>query len=256
VREEEGRREDSLNDLKVVIADDDAVSRAILRNFVRLFPNYDVVAEAATGKELLQLTFELRPHIVLVDIYMPELDGMEAVKLCRQFLPSVQVIFTTGDDQFAVKAFEISATDYIVKPVERIRLFQALEKARTFIEIVNQPVTSMKPLNKRLEIRMKHSIVWLPMEDILFVEKENRKTIIHTADEQYETTLPLNEVEKRLTHCFFKTHRSYIVNLKKVVKITHVGETYKVHFFSCEKVAYISKLKFHEVQRRMVTIHL
>ncbi|AMX83624.1 LytTR family transcriptional regulator [Geobacillus subterraneus] len=244
-----------MNDLKVLIADDDAVSRAILRNFIRLFPNYDVVAEAATGEELLQLVFEKQPDIVLVDIGMPGLDGIEAVKLCRQSLPDVQVIFTTGYDEFAVKAFELSAADYIVKPIERTRLFQALEKARKFIEIARHPVVSMKS-DKRLEIRSKHSIVWLPLEDVLFVEKENRKTIIHTADEQYETTTPLNDIEKRLTDCFLKTHRSYIINLKKVVKIVQIGETYAAHFFGCEKVAYISKLKFHEVQQKMSTIHL
>ncbi|KJE26888.1 response regulator [Geobacillus kaustophilus] len=241
-----------MNDLKIVIADDDASSRSILRHFIHLFPNYDVVAEATSGEEFLQLVLQEQPDIVLVDINMPGLDGMEAVKICRQLFPALQVIFITGYDEFAVEAFEVSATDYIVKPIERTRLFYALEKARKLIEMAKQcAAVKAKQPSKRLGIRSKNSIVLLPMEDILFVEKESRKTVIHTANERYETTETLNEIERELDNCFFKTHRSYIINLKKIVKITQVGETYLAHFFDSEKVAYISKLKFHEVQRRI-----
>lgn len=240
-----------MEDLKIVIADDDASSRTILRHFIRLFPHYHVVAETASGEELLQLVLQEQPDIVLVDISMPGLDGMEAVKICKQLLPSVQVIFITGYDEFAVEAFEVSATDYIVKPIERTRLFYALEKARKLIDMAKRWATPAKQPSKRLGIRSKNAIVLLPMEDILFVEKESRKTVIHTVNEQYETTETLNEIEKELDDDFFKTHRSYIINLKKVVKITQVGETYLAHFLNSEKVAYISKLKFHEVQRKI-----
>ncbi|MGP3561230.1 LytR/AlgR family response regulator transcription factor [Geobacillus sp. BK01] len=240
-----------MEDLKIVIADDDASSRTILRHFICQFPHYHVVAETASGEELLRLVLQEQPDIVLVDISMPGLDGMEAVKICKQLLPSVQVIFITGYDEFAVEAFEVSATDYIVKPIERTRLFYALEKARKLIDMAKQCAAPAKQPNKRLGIRSKNAIVLLPMEDILFVEKESRKTVIHTVNEQYETTETLNEIEKELDDDFFKTHRSYIINLKKVVKITQVGETYLAHFLNSEKVAYISKLKFHEVQRKI-----
>lgn len=209
--------------LKIVIADDHNSSRTLLRHFVSLLPHYCVVGEAATGEELVQIVLKEKPDIALVDINMPNLDGMEAIKSCKELLPSLQVIFTTGCDEFAVEAFKIAAVDYIVKPIEPTRLFNALEKARKFIQLYDQPE---KRRSKRLDIKLQNSILFLPMEDILFIEKESRKTVIHTKDEKYETNEPLNELETRLDHYFLKTHRSYIVNLKKVIKIEAVGETY------------------------------
>jgi two-component system, LytTR family, response regulator len=130
--------------LKIVVADDDASSRILLHHFIRFLPQYKVVGEAISGEEFVRLVLEEKPDIALVDIKMPDLDGKEAVKICKQSLPALQVIFTTGYDEFAVKAFEIAATDYIVKPIERTRLFHALEKARKLIELSRQDHLSIK----------------------------------------------------------------------------------------------------------------
>ena len=249
------RKNQQMDILKIVVADDDASSRILLHHFIRFLPQYKVVGEAISGEEFVRLVLEEKPDIALVDIKMPDLDGMEAVKICKQSLPALQVIFTTGYDEFAVKAFEIAATDYIVKPIERTRLFHALEKARKLIELSRQDHLSIKTKNKRLGIKSHNSILFLPMEDILFVEKESRKTVIHTANERYETTETLNKIENKLDDYFFKTHRSYIVNLKKIVKIEPAGETYLAHFINSHKVAYISKLKIHEVQKKILHIH-
>jgi two-component system LytT family response regulator len=151
-----------------------------------------------------------------------------------------------------VEAFKIAAVDYIVKPIEPTRLFNALEKARKFIQLYDQPE---KRRSKRLDIKLQNSILFLPMEDILFIEKESRKTVIHTKDEKYETNEPLNELETRLDHYFLKTHRSYIVNLKKVIKIEAVGETYWARFSNSDKVAYISKLKINDVQKKIMRLY-
>jgi two-component system, LytTR family, response regulator len=239
-----------LDTLKIIIADDNASSRNLLRHFIRLLPHYKVVGEATNGEEFVQLVLQERPDIVLVDINMPGLNGMEAVKLCKQQLPALQIIFITGYDEFAVEAFEISATDYIVKPVERVRLLRALEKARKYIQLSTQ--TNISTKEKRLGIKSQNSILFLPMEEILFVEKESRKTVIHTSNQKYETTETLSEIQGKLDDYFFRTHRSYIVNLKKIVKIEPVGETYLAYFVNSDKVAYISKLKINEVQKELL----
>ncbi|MBA2875236.1 LytR/AlgR family response regulator transcription factor [Thermaerobacillus caldiproteolyticus] len=244
-----------MDSLKIIIADDNVSSRTLLCHFIHLLPQYKIVGEAASGEDFVQLVLKEKPDIVLVDINMPDLNGMEAVKLCKQLLPTLQVIFITGYDEFAVEAFEISATDYIVKPIERTRLFNALEKARRLIQLSNQTNLSIKAKNKRLGIKSQNSILFLPMEDILFAEKENRKTVVHTSHERYETTETLNEIENKLDDYFFKTHRSYIVNLEKIVKIEPAGETYLAYFIDSNKFAYISKLKINEVQRKILNIH-
>lgn len=244
-----------MESFKIIIADDNVTSRTLLRHFIHVLPQYKIVAEAVNGEEFVRLVLEEKPDIVLVDINMPGLNGMEAVKICKQAVPALQIIFITGYDEFAVEAFEISATDYIVKPIERVRLFHALEKARKLIELFRQDCSSIRKKDKRLDIKSQGSILFLPLDDILFIEKESRKTVIHTSNERYETTETLSEIESRLDDYFFKTHRSYIVNLKKIVKIEPAGETYLAHFLDSHKIAYISKLKINEVQKKILEIH-
>jgi two-component system LytT family response regulator len=242
--------------LKIVIADDNASSRILLRHYINLLPDYEIIGEAADGEEFVQVVLDKKPDLVLVDINMPNLDGMEAVKLCRELLPNLQIIFTTGYDEFAVEAFNIAAADYIVKPIERTRLFHALEKARKLVQLSNRRHEGSLGEKKTIfEIKSQNSILFLPMQEILFIEREGRKTVIHTRDGRYETTESLNEVASRLAPYFFKTHRSYIVNLKQVFKIEADGETYRVHFFNSDKVAYISKLKINEVQKSVSNIY-
>lgn len=234
--------------MKVIIADDDLPSRTILSHFTKLLPEYEVVAEVSNGEELIEIVMKEKPEIALVDINMPGINGFEAVRACKEILPSLHVIFTTGHDEFAVEAFNISAVDYIVKPIERTRLYVALEKTKKFIRfqrsIENKPSMSN---SKKLSIKSNHMFLYLPTEDILYIEKEGRKTLVHLVNVQYETTDSLQELEGKLPENFHKTHRSFLVNLKKVIKVESVGETYLAHFSGTDKVAYISKLKINEV---------
>ncbi|TDK64126.1 response regulator transcription factor [Bacillus salipaludis] len=243
-----------MDEIKVVIADDDPSSRMLLAQFTQLLPDYIVAGEAANGNELLELVMKEKPEIVLLDIQMPDLNGVEAARACKMMAPSVHIIFTTGHEEYAVEAFNLSAVDYLVKPIERTRFFMALEKAKKSVEIVKAiEARTAKKEWKRLAIKSNQTFVYLPVEEILFIEKEGRKSVIHTVDERFVTHESLQELADRLPDYFHKTHRSYLVNLKKIVKIEALGETYSAHFANCEKTAYISKLKIHEIHRLMGT---
>ena len=239
-----------MEELKVVLADDDVSSRNLLSYIIELLPEYKIVGQASNGKELIEVVMSEKPTIVLVDIQMPLLNGVEAAKICKEKLPSLQVIFTTGSEEFAVEAFNISAIDYIVKPIEKVRLFIALEKAKQSLQL--QARTETKPVIKnKLAIKYNQAILYLTIEDILYIEKEGRKSILHTEEDRYESLDSLQELEDRLPSYFFKTHRSYLVNLRKILKIKSLGETYIAEFAVPDKFAYISKLKIHEVHRLM-----
>ena len=232
---------------RVVIADDDASSRLLLRHFIQLFSEFEVIGEAASGEELYYVAIKEKPEIVLVDINMPDLNGMEAVKLCKESIPALQVIFTTGYEDFAVEAFNISAADYIVKPIGHARLFMALDKAKRSIMLSLTQDSIPKQFNK-LSIKSNNSHLYLSVDEILYIEKEGRKTILHTLNERYETSESLQDIEGKLPDYFYKTHRSFLVNLTKIVKIKPSGETYLAGFTSSSKIAHISKLKINDVQ--------
>lgn len=235
--------------MNVIIADDDLSSRTILSQFMQLLPEYKIIGEVSSGEELIDLVMVKLPDIILVDINMPGLNGVEAVKSCKKILPSLQVIFITGYDEFAVDAFNLSATDYIVKPIERSRLYIALEKAKKSLEL--QKLQNIQRGSNRLAIKSNNAVIYLSFDDILYIEKEGRKTIIHTSNDQFDTTIPLQELEVKLPKDFYKTHRSYVINLNKINKIKHSGNTYLAFFNKTEKVAYISKLKINDVQSLM-----
>lgn len=235
-----------MDKLSIVISDDDETSRMLLRHFLELVPYFDIIGEASTGEELVMLVMKKKPDIVLVDINMPGLNGIEAVKMCKEFLPFLQVIFTTGYDEFAVEAFNISAIDYIVKPIKRTRLYMALEKAKKLINLSKGKQLSKSV--KKLTLKASNSYLYLPMEDILFIEKECRKTIIHTKSMSYETNDALQVIEEKLDSFFYKTHRSFIVNLKQIIKIETIGGSYTAYFSGSNKTSQISKLKINEVQ--------
>lgn len=236
-----------MNPLKVIIADDDQSSKLLLAQLIELLPEYQIIGEASNGDELVQLVMKEKPEIILVDINMPGLNGIEAVKICKMMEPAVQVIFTTGYQEFAVEAFNLSAADYLVKPIEKVRFFLALQKAKLALQFHKREDT---PKNK-LVIKSQNSFVYLDVLEILFIEKDGRKTVLHTENDVYETLESLQEMEERLPNYFFKTHRSFLVNLRKINQIEAVGETYIARFPAKEKQAYISKLKIHDVHRLM-----
>ncbi|MGG3471101.1 LytTR family DNA-binding domain-containing protein [Neobacillus pocheonensis] len=239
-----------MGEIKVVIADDDFSSKTLLSYFIELLSEYKVVGEASNGKELIEVVMKEKPEIVLVDIYMPLLNGVEAAKICKEMLPSLQVIFTTGSDKFAVEAFNISAIDYVVKPIEKGRLFIALEKAKKALQLYTRTETKSVIKNK-LAIKSNQATLYITIKDILYIEKEGRKSILHTKEDRYESFESLQELEDKLPDFFFKTHRSYLVNLREIIKIKPFGETYIAEFTVPEKLAYISKLKIQEVHRLM-----
>lgn len=242
-----------MEEVKVIIVDDDSSSRTLLSHFIQLVPAYHVIGEAASSKECMELIKKEKPDLALVDIGLPDVNGIETIRVCKQLHPTLQVIFITGYDEYAVDAFALSAVDYLIKPIERVRLFMALEKARKSIEMMNsiEAKKSKKKRVNKLAFKSNQSFVYLAADEILYIEKEGRKSVIHTEEDQFETMESLLDMEERLPDTFFKTHRSYLVNLNQVAKIESLGETYVATFSQSEKKAYISKLKINMVHRFM-----
>lgn len=234
--------------MKVIIAEDDKASRKLLRYFIEALPNYKIIGEATNGEELIRLVMNEKPNLALVDIEMPLLNGMEAIKSCKKLLPTLEVIFTTGHDDYALAAFDVSAVDYIVKPIDRDRLYSALERAEKSLN-VNEVTTDKEQTKKDIMIKKNNQITFLPQEEIIYIEKSDRKTFIHTNDHKYQTNEPLSYYENILDDRFMVAHRSFIINLDKLSKVETVGQMYKAHFKSYDETAKVSKQKLMELQQ-------
>lgn len=242
------KRRGKMENLKVIVADDHADSREILIELINHLPDVTVVAEAVDGKEVVeQVLLHRNVDAVLIDIRMPKLNGLEAIKICLEYVPDLRFIFITGYEDYAVEAFTISATDYIVKPIEAGRLYKALAKVREM-----KGLEKYRDYSQRMIIKNKKLTYYVPVNDILFIEKNGKEALVHTKDKTYVTLETLDSLEKKLTSSFYQSHRSYIINVNKISHIESSGRTYLAYFLDYDKAAHISKHRIHTTQQKLL----
>ncbi|MGG4036583.1 LytR/AlgR family response regulator transcription factor [Heyndrickxia ginsengihumi] len=235
--------------MRVILADDDQQSLETVRDFLKDITNIEIVAQCQNSEELVETVIRQKPDILLVDVQMSKKNGMDAVKECLMFHPQVKLIFICAQHDHALEAFQMNAIDYIVKPVGKNRLYQAIEKAITII--MYERKESPKIIIKHLPIKDLHGISYIPQQDILFIEKSGKKCLIYTEDNVIETNENIGTLLNKLDDSFFPAHRSYIINFKKIKRIVPKNETYLAYFDHIDQQASISKLKINEVKDKI-----
>jgi two-component system, LytTR family, response regulator len=243
--------------IRVVLVDDNEDALEIVSFYISNYPAFDIVGTCSNGEELIEEVMIQKPDLVLADINMPKKDGINAVRECLLLQPKLKFIFITGYDDHAITAFQMAAVDYIVKPVEKERLQQALEKAANIIRFEQGGIKqgTREKSFKNLVIKDPNCTRYIPVEDIYFIEKSGKKCFIHTAEEVLETSENLGKLyEKLLDEAFYSAHRSYIINLKKVTHIIPHHETFIAHFHDYDQQASISKLKINDVREKIASL--
>lgn len=218
--------------IRTLIVDDEPLAREKLRAFLEAESDIEVVGEARDGKEAVQSIESLRPDLVFLDIQMPELTGFEVVEnLDREALP--QIIFVTAYDNYALKAFEVHALDYLLKPYDRERLHQALEKARReqdrqqLGDVQKQLRALLADLDKqraqfpdRLVVKTAGRVVFVKVDDIDWVDAAGNYVKLHVAAESYLLRETMSRLEERLDpKKFLRIHRSTIVNIERIKEL-------------------------------------
>ena len=223
--------------LGLLIVDDEPPARSLLREYVSKMAGFSVLGECANGFEAVKSVEELRPDILLLDIQMPKLNGFEVLEILDE---PPHVIFTTAFDQFALKAFEVAAVDYLLKPFERDRLEQALERARGRIEHrETQPLASLasqhrrntKPLS-RVIVREGSKVHVVVREAIDYVESQDDYVSIHTEEKLLRKKQTLAELEELLGDPFVRIHRCYLLNVDRLERIEPYAKDSRVAFLT------------------------
>ena len=216
---------DTPDTLRVVIVDDEELARRGLRRDLAGAPGVEVVAECADGFEAVRVVSEIRPDIVLLDIQMPRLDGFEVLELID---PTSAVIFVTAHDEHAVRAFEVNAVDYLLKPVDPERLHKAVTRARERLSRREpMPVAALtaaaRPagtLLSRILVRDGTRVHVLPVESVDYVEAQDDYVAIHAGGKSHLKQQPIAQLEAALDPGrFVRVHRSYILNLDRLSRI-------------------------------------
>ncbi|WP_096155092.1 MULTISPECIES: LytR/AlgR family response regulator transcription factor [Bacillus] len=239
--------------LKVLIVEDNTDAVEILQYFLDQIEDVELLGVCENGESLVNEVIVQKPNLILADINMPIKNGIEAIKECLSIYPDLKFIFITGYDEYAIEAFQLSAIDYIVKPLQKERLTKAINKAKTLIAYEQNDFS--KDVKERkinnISIKDQTSTIYIPLQDICFIEKLGKKCIIYTKDEAFETTETIGSVMERLDDSFILAHRSFIINTNKVSQIVPQAETFIAYFHDVNKQASISKLKINDVKERI-----
>jgi two-component system, LytTR family, response regulator len=212
--------------LRVVIVDDEPLARAVIREYLRAHPDVDVVAECGNGFEAVKAVAELSPDLVFLDVQMPKLTGFEVLELLGRDVP---VVFTTAYDQYALRAFDVHAVDYLLKPFDERRFSEALSRARTRVQShqpaadVERLVADARPRQgpvERVLIRDGSQVHVIPVEKIDYIEAQDDYVCFKSDGKQYLKDQTMAALEATLDPSrFVRIHRSYLLNIERIAKV-------------------------------------
>ena len=209
--------------MRVVIADDEPLARALLRSLLAEAPDVEVVAEAGSGPEAVALIDRHQPDIAFLDVDMPGGDGLTAaLHLARS--TSTRLVFVTAHEPYAVDAFDVGAADYLLKPVRRARLALTLERLRA------NGSPKAAPPAPVFWVKTRTGDVRLPASEIVWIEAERDHVLFHTAARSFLHRITMEELGRTLAGTgLLRVHRSAFVRLDAVLSISRRGKTLLLH---------------------------
>jgi two-component system LytT family response regulator len=211
--------------MKIAIVDDEQLARKLLREYLSAYADVEIVAECANGFEAVKAVTDLKPDLVLLDIQMPRLDGFEVLELIGR---EVGVIFVTAYDKYALRAFDVHAVDYLLKPFSAERLREALDRAKVRMQAkqllpIEDLTAAARPPGSRAErvlIRDGANVHVIPVSKIDYAEAQDDYVCFRSEGKRYLKQQTLSDVESILDPVqFVRIHRSYILNVDRLAKL-------------------------------------
>jgi two-component system LytT family response regulator len=217
--------------MKTLLIDDETPARKLVEAYLTNHPTIEIIGEATNGFEGLKMINELKPDLIFLDVQMPKLTGFELLELLDTHVP--EIIFCTAYDEYALKAFEHNAVDYLLKPFTQKRLLEAVNKIATAAKIVEKRVVKEISLPESLErivVKDRSEITIIDIQDIDFLEAQVDYVGIHTKAGKFLKKQTMTHYESALpTSQFIRIHRKFILNVNQLAKIDKYGkETYSV----------------------------
>lgn len=213
--------------LNVIIADDEAPARVRLRSLLEdcaaELPSR-VVGEAATGIEAVDLLSRAPADVVLLDIHMPGMNGLEAARHLRHLTPPPAVIFTTAHDEYAVQAFEVHALDYLLKPVRQARLLEALRRVAPLSAVAAAGLAEIAPRRTHFSVNERGRLWLVPVDDVLYLRAELKYVTARTREREYVLDDALVKLAEELEAEFLRIHRNCLVSKRHLAGFTLAKE--------------------------------
>lgn len=219
--------------ISTIVVDDEQLAREELTFLLKGVEDVEVVAQGSNGVEAIQLIREHNPELVFLDVQMPGLDGFGVIKkLVDKKLPLPQIVFATAFDQYAVRAFEVNAVDYLLKPFDKKRVAQSVEKARQKLSaapnsserlesLINLLEQQQKPQQQKLLLRSAGRLILIDQKDVCFATiDEGVITVATSSMEGHSNCRTLEELIESLDpNVFWRAHRSHVVNINRIKEV-------------------------------------
>jgi two-component system LytT family response regulator len=214
------------------IVDDEKLARGVVREMLEAHPDVEVRGEAANGLDAVKLASELRPDILFLDVQMPKLDGFEVLELVDA---GIAVVFITAYDQYALRAFEVNAVDYLLKPFSRERFDEALERAKLRVGRAREPhaadlAAASRPPGQtrdRIVARDGTHVHVIPVDRLDYAEAQGDYIALWSGDRSYLKQQTMQSLEESLDPArFVRIHRSFILNIDRLARIDPSGDSW------------------------------
>ena len=245
-----------MNNIRILIADDAPGMRTVMRKLAEKAEGYELVGEAENGVQLIELYDQTRPDVVLMDVEMPEMTGIECAKVIQDRNPRTILVFATAHEQYMRSAFEVYAFDYLVKPFKLERAMNTLSRIRDRLTAQNTKVEPIRATptaaSGRLMLKHREGLSFVDIPSILLIQREERSSVLYLADgSRYVSSDSLGDFEERLPQSmFFRSHKSYIINLNHLDSISPYGRwTYIVKLRGTDRDALITHERFEELEK-------
>lgn len=232
-----------LKDITAIIVEDEDLAKDILKNYLKDFSRIDLVGEYSDGFSGVQAINKLKPDLILLDIKIPRITGIEIVELL-DYEP--QVVFVTAYNEYAIKAFEMNAVDYLMKPFSRERFALAINRVFSRIDKNDPeqvlPYKALGPDNgellERIVVKSRNNIHVIKLEDLIYLEAQDDYVMIYTNDNRYMKQRSLKFYEEHLDPSeFVRVHRSYIIRINQITRLEqYEKESYRVSLSSNSQV--------------------
>jgi len=211
---------------RILIADDEPPARARLRRLVEELDGYQVVGEARHGREVLQACHELEPDVVLLDIRMPDMDGIEAARHLGKMEKGPAVIFTTAFDSYAMEAFDAQAIGYLLKPVRRERLQRALRQAARLSAQEFEGLATPRAARRNLCVRKPAGLQLIDVDSVTHFQADQKYVTVFHSGGQDLLDEPLKDLAEEFSDRFIRIHRSVLVSARHLERLekTEAGQ--------------------------------
>lgn len=202
---------------KTIIIDDERLAREEVKRALKGYPEFEIIGEASHVVEAKEMIESVLPDIIFLDIHMPGKSGFD---LLEELTTVPEVVFTTAYDQYAVKAFELNALDYLVKPLRKERFAKTIEKVKAELVKKEEIKTDVLPMHRKIFIKDGENCYFIPLSEIYFIESLDNYARLYFGNQKALIKRSLNLLEEKLDPTvFFRTNRSQIINTHYIKEI-------------------------------------